>query len=140
MSSSKNFSSIPILDYSLATDPTHKPQFISELQHALINVGFLYLSNSSVDQELTDRLVSYIPRFFALPQEEKDKIRMVNSPHFLGYNSVGSELTKGKTDQREQVDIATPHVSRWAPGKPDYLRLWGPSQVRARGISVAARG
>lgn len=54
---------------------------------------------------------------------------MANSEHFLGYSRLGKELTKGKVDRREQFDIATPHISRWKEGDPDYYRLWGPSQV-----------
>ncbi|KAJ7648521.1 hypothetical protein B0H17DRAFT_1103006 [Mycena rosella] len=127
---SPNFSSVPVLDYSQITSPELKPQFIKELQHALINVGFLYLSNVPVE---TDALVAYIPRLFALPQEAKDKISMANSKHFLGYNKLGAEFTKGRTDWREQIDIATPHICRAVEGRgdPDYWSLWGPSQVRA---------
>ncbi|KAF7324389.1 Clavaminate synthase-like protein [Mycena venus] len=118
--SSPNFSSVPVLDYS-------PDEFIKELQHALINVGFLYLSNVPIE---TDKLVAYIPRLFALPQEAKDKISMVNSKHFLGYTKLGTEFTKGRTDWREQFDIATPHVCRAVEGRgdPDYWSLWGPSQ------------
>ncbi|KAJ7230032.1 hypothetical protein GGX14DRAFT_581999 [Mycena pura] len=124
---SPNFSSVPVLDYARVSSPTLKPQFIKELQHALINVGFLYLANVPVE---TDALVSYIPRLFDLPQAAKDKISMVNSKHFLGYNKLGSEFTKGNRDWREQFDIATPHVCRAAEGRgdPDYWNLWGPSQ------------
>ena len=56
---------------------------------------------------------------------------MRNSPHFLGYNRIGSEFTKGLQDQREQFDFATEYKgSPWTEGQPDWLRLWGPSQVR----------
>lgn len=128
----RNFSKIPQLDYSLALASETKSQFILELRHALIHVGFLYLSNTSsvVDEELVEKLKSYIPKLFSLPQEEKEKIRMANSPHFLGYSRLGAELTKGKTDYREQFDIGTEHASRWKPGDPDYWNVWGPSQVR----------
>lgn len=54
---------------------------------------------------------------------------MRNSPYFLGYTRFGAEFTKGATDLREQFDFASPYVSRWAPGKPEYLRLWGAAQV-----------
>ena len=131
--SGANFSSVPILDYSLLSSPTTRPQFILQLRHALINVGFLYLSNHPVPAETINSLTSYIPRLFALPQHEKDKIAMANSPQFLGYSKLGDELTKGKVDWREQFDFATPHVCRWkegvTPKEEGYLRLWGPSQV-----------
>lgn len=125
---SSNFSEVPILDYSLTTDPARRPEFIVQLEHALINVGFLYLSNPPVSKSDTASVIGYAPKLFDLPQGAKDKISMVNSPHFLGYTRLGSELTKGRTDQREQYDFATRHVNRWKPGDPDYLKLWGPAQ------------
>lgn len=124
-----NFSSIPVLDYSLLSSPGTRPQFIAQLRHALVNVGFLYLSNPPVSPDDIASVIDYIPRLFALPQEEKDKIRMANSQHFLGYSRLGAELTRGEVDIREQFDFATPHVSRWKAGDPDHYRLWGPSQV-----------
>ncbi len=68
-------------------------------------------------------MVAYLPRFFALPQERKDVLRMANSPHFLGYSRLGVERTRGAADQREQFDLATPLEngnSRWTRGKPEY--------------------
>lgn len=128
-----NFSSIPILDYTQLKSPETRPEFISQLLNVLINVGFFYLSNTPVlDSEISDKIIEYTPRFFDLPQEEKEKIRMVHSPHFFGYSRFGAELTKGKVDQREQFDIGTPlerTEGRWNPGEPEFLRLWGPSQV-----------
>jgi len=123
-----NFTSIPILDYSQLSSPATRTAFVAQLRHALINVGFLYLSNPPVAQEDIQSLVDYVPKLFALPQHEKDKIRMANSEHFLGYSALGRELTKGKTDQREQYDFATEYQNPWKPGAPEYLRLWGPSQ------------
>jgi hypothetical protein len=130
-----NFTSIPTLDYDLLATPDTRPIFIQQLQHALINVGFLYLEHPPIPVALFEEVVAYPPRFFALPQERKDALRMANSPHFLGYCRLGIERTKGTADQRELFDFATPLDDsssgvRWAPGAPDYLRLWGPSQVR----------
>ncbi|KAF9559231.1 Clavaminate synthase-like protein [Agrocybe pediades] len=123
---SEDFSSVPILDYSLLE--SDKAQFLEQLRHALINVGFLYLSNHPVSQANIDTLISYIPKLFALPQEAKDKIKMANSEHFLGYSRFGAELTKGAVDQREQFDFATKHECRWKEGDPEHYRLWGPCQ------------
>lgn len=123
-----NFSSIPVLDYSLVYGPD-KSKFIGQLRHALINVGFFYLSNHPVDQRVINSLIDYIPKLFALPQAAKDEIKMAHSEHFLGYSRLGAELTKGQVDQREQFDFATKHESRWkSASDPDYFRLWGPPQ------------
>ncbi|PCH35976.1 Clavaminate synthase-like protein [Wolfiporia cocos MD-104 SS10] len=123
-----NFSSIPVLDYSLTKGSKTKQEFLSQLRHALINVGFLYLSNPPVAREDVDAVIDYAPKLFDLPQEAKDKISMLNSECFFGYTKLGAEITKGQTDQREQFDLATPYESRWKPGEPEYLRLWGPAQ------------
>ena len=127
-----NFSSIPILDYAQAFDPATKPQFLADLRNALTNVGFYYLKNHPIPPADTDAVVSYSPRFLDLPQEEKERIRMVHNAHFFGYSRLGAELTKGKVDQREQFDFGTSSAPRWKEGDPDFMRLWGPSQVCAR--------
>lgn len=54
---------------------------------------------------------------------------MVNTPHFLGYTRLGTEITKGAIDIREQYDFATPYKCPWKEGDPDYLKLWGDAQV-----------
>ena len=124
-----DFDAVPVLDLSLST--ADRPAFLAQLRHALLNVGFLYLINHPVDNGLIDSLINtHVPALFALPQGQKDRIRMANSPHFLGYSRLGAEITKGAVDYREQFDIATDHVCRWTgPSDPDYYRLWGPSQV-----------
>ncbi|KAI0306340.1 Clavaminate synthase-like protein [Multifurca ochricompacta] len=105
-----NFTSIPILNYTLLSSSETRPVFIKQLRNALINV------------------IAFLPKFFGLPQERKDALRMANSPHFLGYSRLGVEMTKGAVDQREQLDFATPLENTWKLGEPEYLRLWGPSQ------------
>ncbi|TFY78423.1 hypothetical protein EWM64_g5589, partial [Hericium alpestre] len=59
-----NFSNVPVLDYALLSSPDTRPTFIAQLQHALINVGFLYLAHSPIAPEEFDKLVAYIPRIF----------------------------------------------------------------------------
>ncbi|EIW82880.1 Clavaminate synthase-like protein [Coniophora puteana RWD-64-598 SS2] len=123
-----NFSSVPILDYSLVSDPHTRPLFIKQLQHALVNVGFLYLKNHTVPKEYVDAVVDFTPRFFDLPLEIKEKISSKNSPHFLGYSDLGAEITKSRIDYREHIDFGSDHETQWKSGDPDYLRWWGQSQ------------
>ena len=122
------FSSIPVLDFSLASSPSTKPLFISQLRDALINVGFLYLSNHTVPASTVEAFIDYIPKLFALPQEVKEKIALAHSPTFLGYSRLGEEMTKGKTDHREEFAFGSRPAAKWSSG-PDYWRMWGPSQV-----------
>ncbi|KAL1961898.1 hypothetical protein VTN77DRAFT_931 [Rasamsonia byssochlamydoides] len=124
------FTSIPIIDLSLASSPTTRDQLLRQLHHALTSVGFLYVSNHGVPDKVITDLVHSLPRLFALPPDAKEEIALCNSPHFLGYSSVGAEMTAGKTDRREQVEFATELEERWKPGSgiPLYERLKGPNQ------------
>ncbi|KAG8991491.1 hypothetical protein FRB90_001336 [Tulasnella sp. 427] len=127
MSSKSEITEIPIIDWRLIQDG-HKDQFLSQLRHAFIVVGFAYLKNPPVDPALIDQMVKYAPRLFDLPQEEKDALSVVNSPHFMGYNRLGNEITRGKVDIREQFDFVTDRPSTWKEGEPVYLRFNGSAQ------------
>jgi isopenicillin N synthase-like dioxygenase len=125
-----NFTAVPVLDYGLLSTPATRPEFLQQLRHALVDVGFLYLRNPPVPS--VARLIATIPALFDdLAQEEKDAIAMANSPHFLGYSRLGTERTKAQTDQREQYDFATEFACQWREGEPEYMKLWGPCQVSA---------
>ena len=130
---SSDFSSIPILSYALLSNPSTRPTFISALQNALTNVGFFYLSDTAaaVDPTTVAAVIEYAPKFFDLPETEKEKVAMINSEHFFGWTRVGAERTKGKVDWREQFDFGTEWKDREPEVDPDaeYRRLWGPAQV-----------
>lgn len=66
-----SFDSIPILDLSLARDPATKPEFLDQLRHALLEVGFLYLKNVGIPEKLTQDVIREGVAFFDLPMEEK---------------------------------------------------------------------
>jgi isopenicillin N synthase-like dioxygenase len=66
-----SFDSIPILDLSQAEDPATKPQFLEQLRHALLEVGFLYLKSVGIPEELTQKVIKEGVAFFDLPMEEK---------------------------------------------------------------------
>jgi len=66
-----SFDHIPILSLSEARDPATKPQFLEELRHALLEVGFLYLKNVGIPDELTQNVMKEGVAFFDLPEEEK---------------------------------------------------------------------
>jgi isopenicillin N synthase-like dioxygenase len=90
-SSSNTFQSIPILSLALAKDLATKPDFLERLLDALLNVGFLYLSDTGIPEELVERVSAQTSLFFderVLPLEEKEKIEMVNQPSFLGWSRV----------------------------------------------------
>ncbi|KAK9325422.1 hypothetical protein V1517DRAFT_254241 [Lipomyces orientalis] len=121
------FTEIPILDLSQSHNPETKPQFLTSLRHALLEVGFLYIKNYGIPDSLTQEVIRQSRRLFDLPDEDKLRIEMKNSPHFLGYSRLANEITKDRIDWREQIDLATELP---VPGKdePRYRWLRGPNQ------------
>lgn len=91
-------------------------------------VGFFTITDHGVPQEFVDRYFGLLERFFALPEEQKALIDKRRSPHFRGWERVGAELTNGRVDFREQIDLSTENPSHPADVQPDYLRLDGPNQ------------
>ncbi|KAL1979657.1 hypothetical protein VTN96DRAFT_5402 [Rasamsonia emersonii] len=121
------FTSIPILDYSQATNPSTRPAFLAALRDAIVRVGFFYLKNASIPPDVQDALVEQSIALFNLPLEKKLEIEMVNSKHFLGYARLGAEVTALKSDYREQFDFAT-ELPPPGPDEPVYRNLRGPNQ------------
>lgn len=66
-----SFTSIPVLDLSLASDAATKPEFLDQLRHALLEVGFLYLKNVGKPEELFPQIIAQGKAFFDIPEEEK---------------------------------------------------------------------
>jgi hypothetical protein len=83
------FSQIPILPLTHALSPATKPQFLASLRHALLNVGFLYLSETGLPETLVEDVKEECRKFFEeLPIEEKEAIEMKNCASFLGWSRV----------------------------------------------------
>jgi isopenicillin N synthase-like dioxygenase len=121
---------IPIVDLSLLDQgPESAERFREELRRATHEVGFFLLTGHGIPDELQARLLEVSRAFFALPDEAKFEIENLKSPHFRGYARVGGELTKGKVDWREQIDIGADRAPvEIGPDTPAYLRLEGPNQ------------
>jgi hypothetical protein len=85
----QTFDALPILPLAQALDPATKPKFLSDLRHALLNVGFLYLSETGLPEQLVRDVIRECRGFFKdLPLAEKEKIEMKNEKSFLGWSRV----------------------------------------------------
>ncbi|KAL4879290.1 hypothetical protein BJY04DRAFT_208809 [Aspergillus karnatakaensis] len=124
---SESFTAIPVLDYSHSTSADTKPAFLADLRHALVNVGFFYLTKTPIASEISQSLIEKCKGLFDLPLEKKLEIEMVNSKHFLGYSRLGAEITARKQDYREQFDFAT-ELPVPGPDEPLYRNIRGPNQ------------
>jgi isopenicillin N synthase-like dioxygenase len=81
------------------------PQPVAEeIGRACRECGFFYIVGHDVDLDLQERLESSSREFFALPVDEKMRIRMEHGgAAWRGYFPVGQELTSGKPDRKEGI-------------------------------------
>ena len=79
-----SFNSLPILDLALSRDPSTKPGFLQSLRKVLLEVGFLYIKNTGIDDGLIRDVIVQGKGFFDLPEGKKLEIEMKNAPSFLG--------------------------------------------------------
>jgi isopenicillin N synthase-like dioxygenase len=97
-------------------------------------IGFFHLVGHGISDDLLADHHEHRARFFALPVEIKRGIEKLASPHFRGWEPVGAELTGGRPDLREQLDLAVENPVRGAAAQPPYLRLDGPNQWLAEEV------
>lgn len=99
---------IPVLDLSAArqADGSFSPDFIEQLRDASHRVGFFQLIGYGAAPGQAEDLLATIKRFFDLPLEERMKLDNRLSPHFRGYTRMGTEVTQGRADAREQIDYS----------------------------------
>lgn len=79
-----SFSTIPILDLALSRNPKTKPLFLQDLRRAILEVGFLYVSNTGIDDTLISQVIQNGKAFFELPEAAKLAVQMKNEKSFLG--------------------------------------------------------
>jgi isopenicillin N synthase-like dioxygenase len=121
---------LPTLDLRrFVGSASDRSRFLEDLRKAARGAGFFYLVGDGIDDGLIQNVLRVSRRFFALPEQDKLAIEMVNSPHFRGYNRAGFEHTRGKPDWREQVDIGPerPELPFDREASP-WDRLQGPNQ------------
>jgi len=121
--------SLPTIDLNeLDANATRRRERLNRLRRVARNEGFFYLVGHGIPDALTSHVLALARRFFALPEAEKLAIANVHSPHFRGYTRIGTELTRGSPDWREQLDIGAerPPLSPAAEAPP-WLRLEGPN-------------
>ncbi len=124
---------IPILDLGpyLQAEPGALKSLAAELQHAEENVGFYFVKNHGVPQDLIDGVFDQTAAFHARPLEEKLKVKVNDSNQ--GYLPM-----RGSTTRSSKVNVNTkPNVNEaffvkrdLSPDHPDVL-----AKKRFRGLN-----
>jgi isopenicillin N synthase-like dioxygenase len=123
---------LPLIELArLAPGAAGRDEELLRLRQAAHAFGFFRLGAHGVEALIDAELQRQAGLFFALPETDKQAMAMLHSPHFRGYTRPGAELTRGRADWREQLDLGREEVAlprsasvRHAPA----LRLHGPNQ------------
>lgn len=123
---------LPVLDLRQLGDPAQVERFTDALATATRDWGFFYLTGHGIPDALQHRLIEVSRQFFSLPDSSKQQIDKRYSPQFRGYSRVGEELTRGRRDWREQIDIGPERPVLTGSGLPEWTVLQGPNQWPAQ--------
>lgn len=126
------FDSIPVVDLAPALSqrtgtgaPLH--ELAAELSTICHEVGFFLIEGHGIDQQLVDDVFELMELFFALDDQQKLLIDKAASPHFRGWEAVGSEFTNNRVDTREQIDMWSEWPVAARGSGPAPMRLLGPN-------------
>ncbi|TFK48749.1 Clavaminate synthase-like protein [Heliocybe sulcata] len=127
------FEEIPIIDLkdATSTDPQARRALAEKIRDACINVGFLYIKNHGIPDEVIQGAVSAAKTFFKLPLETKMALDIHKSPNFKGYTALLGENTdpENRGDMHEGFDIGWEEVgptsaSREGDGTMSGSNVW----------------
>ncbi|KAJ6584322.1 2OG-Fe-II oxygenase [Mycena capillaripes] len=107
--SSAPFKAIPVIDLSeiSSTDPVVRRGLVNEIKYACMEVGFFYVKNHGIPEEIMQSTLAQMRRFFDLPLEEKLEVENKKTPNFMGYSPVlsGNNDPNGAGDLQEGFEF-----------------------------------
>ncbi|RKO97519.1 hypothetical protein CXG81DRAFT_8393 [Caulochytrium protostelioides] len=122
------FEKLPILDVALLRGSAKdKAQFLHELRETCLNVGFFYVKNHGIPEEVVESIFGAGKRFFELPADVKQKSSVAAAPHFVGWIPAESEITHGRADVRESFDYQWKGNTAPPIGAPIWKNTLGPT-------------
>ncbi len=105
---------LPVIDISAFLDPSASIDARSKTAQAInaacVNYGFFYLTGHGIPTTKLDEIINLAREFFALPLDEKNKIKRFDagSPEggdgARGYQGLGENVTGGLQDMQEAID------------------------------------
>ncbi|HEY0652507.1 MAG TPA: 2-oxoglutarate and iron-dependent oxygenase domain-containing protein [Chryseosolibacter sp.] len=134
------YDKIPSLDLAEFTsnDPARKKKFVEELGAAYHNIGFVAIRNHFLSDDLQQRLYTTIKKFFALPDDVKQKYERLELAGQRGYIGKGKEHAKGRNtgDLKEFYHVGQ-ELSEAELKKENYpANIWPAEVPELKQVSV----
>ncbi|KAK7416719.1 hypothetical protein QQX98_005045 [Neonectria punicea] len=92
-----NFDTIPVIDVGGIRSPVfeERQKVAVEIKNACTRVGFFYIENHGIPEDLIQGVFGFAEKFFKLPFEQKMEVCLDNSPNFKGYTPIGGSGKPG---------------------------------------------
>ncbi len=92
-----DFDTIPVIDVGgiRSKRVAERQAVAAKIHEACTQVGFFYIENHGISQDLVEDVFEFAGKFFALSFEQKMEIFIDNSPNFRGYTPVGGSGKPG---------------------------------------------
>ncbi|EJC98442.1 2OG-Fe oxygenase [Fomitiporia mediterranea MF3/22] len=104
-----SFKNIPVIDVEglESEDLVVRQQLARDIRNACINIGFFYVKNHGIPEKSSFGAVNAGKKFFALPEEIKQKYNLRKSPNYTGYTANFDENNDpaGRGDLHEAFDV-----------------------------------
>lgn len=116
------FSVIPVIDLTDASSPSPeaRKRVARDIYDACVNVGFFYVKNHGVPQDVVNGCFTEAKRFFhGLSTEDKMELDISKNTEFYGYAPIQTKMPEGATKKRESSRKFTPSPA--ADGYPRCL-------------------
>lgn len=123
---------IPLIDFSafLSGDATVKKQTAEAVLKGFQDTGFIYLKNHGIPRSTVSTVFSNSAKFFARPQEEKDKLAWYSAAANRGYVTQGREKlvvleeTGTEAEMRKIVPDLKESMEIGRDDQPETPNMW----------------
>ncbi|XVF13428.1 hypothetical protein REPUB_Repub08aG0206800 [Reevesia pubescens] len=113
---------LPVIDLSSEA----RISTANSIRQACLDLGFFYLVNHGVEEELLKKVFEHSKKFFSLPVEEKLKFAVKNHRGYTGmYDEKLDTTMKTKGDSKESFyvgPLSENHLNQWPP--EDDMPSW----------------
>ncbi|KEQ66406.1 Clavaminate synthase-like protein [Aureobasidium melanogenum CBS 110374] len=80
------------------TDDIAKANLVAEVKKCCLHNGFFQIVGHRVPVELQEKILDWVKKFFAQPQEEKDRVHKDFNTWNRGYERIGSQILEAGTN------------------------------------------
>ncbi|CAD7700651.1 unnamed protein product [Ostreobium quekettii] len=110
---SRLFSSLPIIDVGPLvaenSDLAERQAVGAQLHIACRDVGFFYIKNHGIPESTYGKVLTEAQRWFNLPENIKEQIKITPQSHYRGYQRLGANVTRYEggfqRDWHEGIDL-----------------------------------